>query len=123
MKPRFFDLAKRLADHSEHHQHKIGAVIVQGNRILGVGFNRLKTHTKSNHSHRSMHAELSAILNSKQESFKKASIYVYRENKAGMLAQSKPCSFCQVLLKTVGIQDVFYTTEGSYEYTKLGKAK
>jgi deoxycytidylate deaminase len=50
MKNRFFDVAKAASKHSDHPAHKLGAVIVKGNKIISVGFNKNKTHTKSNHA-------------------------------------------------------------------------
>ena len=119
MKPKFFELAKKVSRHSEHSSHKIGAVLVKRNKVMGVGFNKIKTHPKSNHSFKMIHAELSAILNASKSDLNGCSIYVYRETKDNLPANSKPCLYCQRLLKDVGIREAFHTGDKVYEITKL----
>lgn len=114
MKQRFFDICKKLSLKSNHRQHQMGAVIVEKNRVVGVGFNQLKTHSRSNHPYKSIHAELSAILNSRRETFEGCSIYIYRENKYGEKACAKPCIYCTHMLRSLGIREVFYTSNGQY---------
>lgn len=119
MKMKFFDLAKKLSRNSTHYQHKLGAVIVKGNKIVGVGFNKLKTNSKSNHLYHSHHAELDAILNANTSDLTKMSIYVYRETKDGSLGSSKPCRFCEKLIASYGIKEVFYTDKAGYTSYKV----
>lgn len=119
MKERFFMLAKKLASHSDHSQHHLGAAIVSGNKVIGVGFNKNKTHPKSFHKFKGIHAEFSAVMNSREQNVRGASIYVYRETKNGTLGNSKPCIFCQDMLRSVYIKNVYYTTENGYEHMEL----
>lgn len=111
MKPKFFDLARKLSYKSDYNAHRLGAVIARGNEIVGVGFNKRKTHPLSQTRFNNIHAELSAILNSGEENLAGCSIYVYRETKTGQLAMARPCEHCMQLLKQVNISKVFYTTE------------
>jgi deoxycytidylate deaminase len=106
MKPRFFDLAKRLSYKSDYESHRLGAVVVRGNEILGVGFNHPKSTTRFNN----IHAELSAILNTREEDLHGCSIYVYRETRSGSPALARPCEHCISLLKRVRVSEMFYTT-------------
>lgn len=113
MKSRFFDIAKAASKHSDHPAHKLGAVIVKGNKVVSVGFNKNKTHTKSNHAWKRLHAEISAIIKAKQD-LTGCSIYVYRETKNGDLGMSKPCPSCFSAIRESGIKIVYYTTETGF---------
>ena len=49
----------------------------------------------------------------------KVHIYLYREYKNGQLAPSRPCPSCMMLLKTLGIKKIYYTTEEGYVEEKF----
>lgn len=105
-----FRVAAKEAVKSQHKQHKLGAVIVKGGRILSTGFNSLrpssllKTHT--------LHAEAAAILKLLKErrlhDLAGSEIYVTRFTRGGAVACSKPCSACMDLIKAVGIKRIHY---------------
>jgi deoxycytidylate deaminase len=111
---KYFELAKELSKKSDHHSHHIGCVIVKRNKIYSVGWNKLKTHPKSNHPFYSLHAELHAIINLDKRHSGSLEIYLYRETKAGVPAISRPCRTCQAALKEIGIKKVHYSNQGSY---------
>lgn len=115
MKYRVANLALKVSRVSEHPKYKLGAIIEYRGMILGVGVNKCKTHPRS-HSF-TTHAELSAILNARDD-LKGATIYVARENFYGM-ANAKPCPACQALLREVGIKEMFFTTTGGWESERL----
>lgn len=108
MKSTYFKIAKRASKKSNHHTHHIGAVIVKGNRIVGIGYNQLKTHPKSYHDWGYLHAETKAILDTPKHLIKDSVIYLYRENKKGE-ALSKPCKYCEQMLKDYGVSTVYFT--------------
>ena len=113
-KIKFFEIAKRLSKKSTY-CHQLGAVIVKKNRIVGLGFNNpKKTHPRSTNLFKTVHAELAAVLSAGEEVYG-ADIYIYREHKSGLPANSKPCKFCQKLLEEVGIKNVHYTDEGQFK--------
>lgn len=114
MKLRFFDLAKKLSIHSEHHQHRLGAVLTKKNRIIGMGFNKNKTHTLSPHPYKHLHAEISALLASSREELIGSHAYVYRETKQGILANARPCMSCFNALKEAGVSKIYYTNDAGY---------
>lgn len=116
---RFEKLLNKLTNYSIHHSHKISCVIARGNKIVGVGVNKIKTHPRSNHPWSMIHAELDAILGCNKEDLNGADIYIYRQNKNGKLACSKPCTYCHELILLSGIKRVIYTFEGSYKEEKL----
>lgn len=111
MKTRFFKLAEKLAQKSDHPDHKHGAVLVRKNNVIGLGFNQIKTHTKSPNEFRMIHAEFSAILNSGLEDFSSCELYVVRKRKNGELANSKPCNSCRKMIISLGIKVVYYSTD------------
>jgi deoxycytidylate deaminase len=119
MNLKFFKIAKILSLKSDHPKHKLGAVIVdKRGKILGRGFNLMKTHPHSNSYERRIHAEFSAILACKTP-VKGCSIYVYRGLKDGSIGLSKPCKYCLEMLKAHGIKEMYFTTETGYKMESL----
>lgn len=115
---RFLSLAKERSKLSDHDDHKLGCVIARGNRILGVGHNMTKTHTKSPHKFKNCHAEFMAVLNSGSK-IEGATVYVFREQKNGTPANSRPCQSCWEYLMSLGAKKVVYTFEGSFKQEKI----
>lgn len=115
MKPKFFKVAEKMALHGEHHQHKVGAAVVRKNRVIGVGFNKVKTSPKSNHKFKMIHAELAAVLNAGAEELQGSTVYVFRKTRNNTLGLSKPCESCEALLKSVGVKKVCYSIDGGYK--------
>lgn len=113
MKLKFFDLAKKLSTRSDH-RHKLGAVIVRKNRIISFGWNETKTHSKSNHPWKALHAETSAIIYANPKELIGSEIYIYRELKDGTPADSRPCEFCMKLIRQVGIETIYFSKDGNY---------
>jgi len=119
LKQKYFDLAKKLSFKSDH-RCKLGCVIIKKSKILGVGFNKLKTSPRSTHPYQMIHAELDAILNvSDTNDLVNSELYIYRQTKDGILANSFPCVYCQYLLKNFKIKTVYYTTPNKYEVKLL----
>lgn len=109
MKLKFFHLAKVISRSSDHPQHPMGAVIARGNKLVSIGHNKNKTHPKaSKHPFQRIHAELSAILNSRED-LRGCDIYVYRETRNGTTGMAKPCIACESLIREVGISRVYYS--------------
>lgn len=107
-------MARKFSVFGEHWQHPVGALIIKGNRVLSWGYNRNKTHSRSPHFYKHIHAEFDAIRKCDPEDLIGATIYVSRSKKDGTPALSKPCPSCRSMLKSMGVETVFYTTEGSY---------
>lgn len=114
----FLALAKQISNKSSHHTHKMGCVIAKRNKVLGSGFNALKTHPKSPHAHKSIHAEFMAALNAGDD-IKGATAYVFRQHQNGTWAMAKPCASCWKFLMDCGIKEVVYSFEGSFRQEDL----
>ena len=84
---------------------KMGAAIVKGGCVLGVGYNR----PGSTHWNQwSRHAETTAILAA--GNCQNATLYVYREHGlTGEPMMAKPCKDCAEAISLAGIKRVGYT--------------
>jgi tRNA(Arg) A34 adenosine deaminase TadA len=121
---RFFNRAK-LVSFKSNHEKPMGCVIVCGNYVVAEGFNRLKTHPvqfkndkKVNYysPHAKMHAEVDALVKSKNFDLTNCEIYLFRQDKHGNIAESKPCISCMPALTIAGIRHIFYTSKEGYCY-------
>lgn len=116
--PSFFRLAVKAAKFSEKKRYQLAAVLFIGNKPCSVGYNDFhKSHTligKINPLKR-LHAEVDAVSNLKHNwDLKNAYLVVARIRKDGSLGMSKPCSICVEVLKSKGINTVYYTTDNGY---------
>lgn len=84
-----------------------------------MGFNKMKTHTRSNHTFKMIHAEVDAFIGNPRRLFAGCDAYVYRETKDGKPALAKPCPACEEVLRKEGIETVHYTTDGGYASLSL----
>lgn len=114
--PPIFRLAKEASHYSTHPRHKIGAVLLIKGKPCGVGFNSKKSHPlmKKYSEHKTLHAEISALLSFRYKDLKGATMVVYREARNGNPAMSRPCSTCQRILADFGIRDYIYSTDGGW---------
>lgn len=119
---KFIRYAKKIAIKSEHH-FQMGAIITIGNRILSVGKNKYKTHTKQFNQYtgceaNSIHAELDAILSCDNVPAK-ATIYVSRVLRDGSCGMAKPCKYCLEILKQYDIKRIVYSTKDGFNVQNL----
>lgn len=114
--PYNFHYAKIVRSLSEH-KTPMGAAIFRHNKLVALGCNIQKTHTKFPHLY-SIHAEIKAIL-SAQTDIRGCDIYVYRELRDGTIALAKPCETCLQTIIEAGIRRVYYTVQNGYEIIDL----
>lgn len=105
---KFLMHAKKIAKLSQEH-FKIGAVIVKGNRIMGLGVNCRKSHPKANGPHRNIHGEHAAILNAGLNNLQGASAFIFRERRDTSPGISRPCNSCLNLLQEAKIKKIVYS--------------
>lgn len=114
-------LATKAARGSKFVRARVGAVIVRGNRVLSSGCNRIGySHILTSRAFpESIHAEQQAILGLLKErrghELVGSTMYVSRVNNSGIARLSRPCSYCQRLIESVGIRRVIYTTNNGTE--------
>lgn len=115
--PHYLKRAREASLISDHPQHKLGAVIMQKNKVIAAGFNYLhKTHpairTIGKNEDKTLHAEMVCILKIKNKDILRgATIAVYRQKKNGSFGMSRPCPVCYKFLRYYGIKKVIYTTD------------
>lgn len=117
---KFFAIADAASQTSTHYRQKIGAVITKKNSILAVGVNSEKSHPMQKRYnakrglavdiHNGLHAEIAALLKT-DEDLTGASVYVFRRNRHGHIANCRPCPACADALRARGVQHIHYTTE------------
>lgn len=117
-----FRIAEKQALKSTFQQHRLGAVIVKGGRILATGFNSMRPSALI--GTKTLHAEAAAILKLLKEKrladLAGADIYVTRFTKGGAVGLSCPCHACRELCRSVGIRRAFYTLDdGSTKMIKV----
>lgn len=115
--------AKKVAQKADHDTFQIGAMVMQKNTPLSFGFNmQKKTHPKMRqyHAHKTVHAELAAILKVRHKhDLKGATMVVFRQTKDGIPANSRPCECCQKILREYGFKKIIYTTDGGWAEEKI----
>tara|TARA_B100001123_G_C14994571_1_gene900989 strand:- start:279 stop:692 length:414 start_codon:yes stop_codon:yes gene_type:complete len=114
----YLDLAKRVAQQSQHDHFKHGAVLVKGGSVLNTSCNKDKYKSFGNRfrdtktcGHATHHAELGCILGLDKSITQGATMYVVRVNRQGEYRLSKPCPMCEEVLKFCGVKKVVYTTD------------
>jgi deoxycytidylate deaminase len=122
---RFMDVARRAANQSNFPDYRHGAVLVKGNKIRNVSFNKDNycsfghRFRQQQEGHATLHAELGVILGLDRNITEGATIYVARVDKSDDFRLSKPCPMCHEAMKHVGVRRVVYTingkTAGSYK--------
>lgn len=124
---RYYEKAK-LTSNESNHEKPMGCVIVCGNFIVSRGFNKTKSHTiqhrndrKSNYyaPNACMHAEVDALIKSGRFDLTGCEIFLYRQDKHGNIANSRPCISCMPALESAGIKHVFYTTKEGFAYERI----
>lgn len=97
-----------------------GAVIAQGNRIIGMAHNVKVTHPiqkRYRYQSETIHAEIKALILT-QSSVVGATLYSARISRDGEMKISTPCATCTVLLIDAGISTIVY-----YDGTAIVKEK
>ncbi len=114
-------LATKAAHESKFHRARVGAVIVRGHRVLSTGCNRIgfTRFIRDRAFPESVHAEQQAILGLLRErrhhELVGSTLYISRIGRSGEPRLSRPCIHCQRLIESVGIREVFYTTNNGVE--------
>lgn len=101
-------------------RYKVGAVFVYPEaEIAGFGCNEF--HETKPEPPYSLHAEIAAALSALDRDYqlRHLELYVYREQRNGVIADSKPCRWCQRFLRSVGVTTVYYTAKDGPHHRTL----
>lgn len=130
----FLRVADAVASLSDHHQAKLGCVLVDKHRIVSSGHNsstRCSLLQKQmdtsrfgpSDKHRGpVHAEIACLLPLIRQGYdmSRSDLYIVRRHKDGSLALSRPCPGCMSLLRANGVRRVFFSVEGDYAVERVG---
>ncbi len=106
-------LANSIAATSSNHRWHHSVVVEMNGKIVGVGAN---TST--------IHAEAMAIQNALKnvKSVYKANVWSFRVTKSGKLSMAKPCPTCYGFLRSLGINQVYYSDpDGAIQKMKMSR--
>lgn len=120
---RFFNIAREVSFLSDFKRARVGAIVVDGNRVISTGHNSQKTSTVQERYNRyrhfedlngslpRVHAEIAALtpLLKQRADLSHSSIYVYRELRDGTRSCARPCPACMQLIHDLGIKNIYYT--------------
>lgn len=136
---RYFDMARRVAQHSEFNTFHLGCVMVYKGSVITTGANSHKTHPKQHKYNKyrkfrpgskpikdSLHAEIAALTQipyviDQTIDYSKVKVYIYRicPGKKLGFGNSRSCPACMAALRAKGIQHLYYTTDSGYAYERI----
>ena len=131
----YFNLAHNACFYSDSPRTRLGAILVYKNKILSIGWNQNKTSplqkslnrergydVEASNAYNTLHAEVNCLLKVKDLDIDwgKTSIFVYRIKKNGDSGLARPCKGCQALIKSLGIKNVYYSTDDGWGYERMG---
>lgn len=109
-----------LNEHPSLHRCRHFSFIVDGSRIIKIGFNRSKTHPRNlkysyvNRTGQYMgdqvgvHSEMDAVIKLGMSNCTGLTIINTRIDRNNKLAMSKPCQGCTDMLKQLNFSNVYY---------------
>lgn len=111
-------ISKTIDSHPVY-RHRHYTFVMQGNKIVGVGVNKICTHPLSNNRFKMLHSELAALITLDiplpQINGKNYWLVNVRVLRNGKFSMSKPCKSCQMLIQEVGFSKVIYSDwEGKF---------
>lgn len=129
----FYATAKDISMLSNH-RARLGCIVVDKHRIISSGCNsKTKCHPlqieldnqffPGYENKGPIHAETAALLPliRRRVDLTGATLYLYREDRNGNLAPSRPCARCMTLIRELGIKQIKYTTSDGFATEKIIK--
>lgn len=104
---------RHLPKHAQSNNYRHYSFIIQGNKIVDWGTNRVAEPLYGYPAYGKLHSECDAYFKAKGLLDQKAGFEVVniRLSSIGGLKISKPCSCCQGFLKRFGCKTVWFSTE------------
>lgn len=121
----YFNLANNACYYSDFMKTRLGAVLIYKGKVMSVGWNSTKTSplqkdlnrlrnfpVDCSEAHHSLHAEVACLTKAKDLDIDwgRANLFVCRIKKDGSFGLARPCPGCQALIKSMGIKNIYYTT-------------
>lgn len=132
---RFFAHARHMAEMSDFKRARVGCVAVIDGRVVATGFSQQRTHPMQEYYNQfrdfhgqknisaKLHAEISMLCSVQHMDgidWHKADVYIYRMCRSRLSGLAKPCSACEAALRSVGVHNVFFSTDKYFDLLKLG---
>ena len=109
------ELAVRLARKFDHDSPcHLASVLMSGSNIVSAGQNYTrKTHTKSPHPFKTIHAEVDCLMGNTMPEMAGSTLFVARVgyNNRCRILLAKPCIWCQSYIVRAGVRFVYYTID------------
>jgi len=134
---KYLKLAKEATKFSDMHKTHLGSVLVYKNKVISVGwnvesktspiqkeFNKYRNFDPDgSHTINSLHAEMLCLHRARfmDIDWGKASLFTYRVKKNGTKGLARSCPACYNYAKTLGLGDMYYTTDTSWGYERIEK--
>lgn len=130
----YLSLAKNACQYSDFMKARLGAVLIYKGKVMSVGWNSNKTSplqkdlnrlrnfpVDCDKAHHTLHAEVACLTKAKDLDIDwgRASIFVYRIKKDGSAGLSYPCKGCMALIKSMGIKNIYFSTENGWGYERI----
>lgn len=130
----YFNLARNACYYSDFMKARLGAVLIYKGKVVSVGWNSTKTSplqrelnryrgydVDSSIAHNTLHAEVACLIKAKDLDIDwgRASIFVYRIKKDGSSGLSYPCKGCMALIRSMGIKNIYFSTENGWGYERI----
>lgn len=114
LKKRVIDLSYALLGHREHRCFHTSFILKKA-RVLAIGLNQIKTHPQTQKLGYAaccgLHSELDACLKLGLPDCSDFTLVNVRIDGQHQVNMSKPCRFCQGLIKRLNFKNVYYTDE------------
>lgn len=130
----YLNLANNACYYSDFMKARLGAVLIYKSKVMSVGWNSTKTSplqrelnryrgydVDSSIAHNTLHAEVACLTKAKDLDIDwgRASLFVCRIKKDGTRGISRPCKGCMALIKSLGIKNLYYTTNEGWCYERI----
>ena len=130
----YFNLARNACYYSDFMKARLGAVLIYKGKVMSVGWNSTKTSplqrqlnryrgydVDASEAHNTLHAEVACLTKARDLDIDwgRASIFVYRIKKDGSAGLSYPCKGCMALIKSMGIKNIYFSTENGWGYERI----
>ena len=130
---RYMSVAKEMSKLSTFHRQHVGCIAVYRKCIISTGVNSNKTHPlqkklnnirfPEDYSPHTLHAEISTLLpiSNLDIDWSKVSLFIYRGRKrcSTPYGLARPCPSCMAYIKSLGIKDVYYTSNDGFIHEVL----
>lgn len=120
--------AAHLGQLSDMPVYKIGAILVHKKGIIGMGYNKKKTHPlqrelnqyreEGRRDRSYLHAEVDCLTGVRDVP-NGSILFIGRLDQTGRTGMSRPCQACMHAIRSKGIKEVVYNTPSGYAIERI----